>query len=100
MRAYGRNFEETILAWEPDVRFAFRVDRGAGSSTLAFVEDWRLEGIGGNATRATWTMGVDTTLPSAVMRLQMTVQQAVLMQLGKGRIERVAKRRLEDRLGQ
>jgi hypothetical protein len=95
MRAFGRVFDETILAWEPDTQFAFRVDRGPGASTRAFIEDWKLAAVDGDAraTRATWTMGVDSTSPSVFVRLQMAVQQAVMMRLAKGRMEKVIRAR-------
>lgn len=93
MRAFGRDFDETILAWEPNKRFAFRVDRGTGATTRGFVEDWWLDAVDGDkhATYATWAMAMDTALPSALMRLQMSVQQTVMMRLARGRIEQITR---------
>ncbi|GHG24305.1 MULTISPECIES: SRPBCC family protein [Streptomyces] len=54
----GIRFEETILASEPDLRYAYRVDLTNAPAVSALAEEWALapEGAG---TRLRWTMAAD-----------------------------------------
>ena len=55
MRAFGVTFDETILAWEDNSRFAFRVDKAAMPTVKAFADEWRFDGVGTQRTRIGWT---------------------------------------------
>jgi hypothetical protein len=58
----GRETTETVLAYEQDRRFAFRVDRAPMPGMHAFAEDYVLETtpIG---TRVSWTVAADGPSP-------------------------------------
>ncbi|MGD9482545.1 SRPBCC family protein [Streptomyces sp. TRM70308] len=55
----GPRFEETYLAGEPAVRFAYRVDRTTVPGLRALVEDWRLAPAPSGGTRLSWTVAAD-----------------------------------------
>jgi hypothetical protein len=91
MRAFGSDFQETVLAFEPHRRFAFRVDDCAVPGLRAFVEEWTFESVSNSAapqTIATWSMASESALPGAVMRPFMTGLQAVLMKGAVRQLER------------
>jgi hypothetical protein len=52
------SYRETILAWEPNTRWAYRVDESTGPPFAALVEDWVVVPDGANA-RVQWTFAVD-----------------------------------------
>ncbi|MER5962100.1 SRPBCC family protein [Streptomyces sp. NPDC002057] len=58
----GVRFEETILAAEPEVRYAYRVDLTNAPGVTAMVEEWHLSPAG-TGTRLRWTMAVDGAAP-------------------------------------
>ena len=55
-RFTGITFEETILAWDEGVRWAFRVDSVQAPVFHAAVEDYRFEAKGSDATLLRWTL--------------------------------------------
>ncbi|MFF1510466.1 SRPBCC family protein [Streptomyces sp. NPDC058326] len=58
----GIAFEETILASEPDVRYAYRVDATNAPGVSALAEEWSLSPVG-KGTRVRWTMAADGAAP-------------------------------------
>ncbi|GHA85931.1 SRPBCC family protein [Streptomyces termitum] len=54
----GVRFEETILAAEPDLRYAYRVDATNAPAVTALAEEWTLRPEG-SGTRLRWTMAAD-----------------------------------------
>ncbi|MGA5198364.1 SRPBCC family protein [Streptomyces exfoliatus] len=61
----GILFEETVLASEPDVRYAYRVDATNAPGVTALAEEWFLSPTG-RGTRLRWTMAADGTAPFRV----------------------------------
>jgi polyketide cyclase/dehydrase/lipid transport protein len=63
-------YRETMLAWEPPRRWAYRVDESTGPAFAALAEDWVIEPDGDDA-RVRWTFAVDAAelaLPPASLR--------------------------------
>ncbi|MGW0731966.1 SRPBCC family protein [Streptomyces sp. NPDC002851] len=58
----GTRFQETILAAEPDERYAYRVDATNAPMLRALVEEWRLTPAG-TGTRVQWTFAADGPAP-------------------------------------
>ncbi|MFE5486071.1 SRPBCC family protein [Streptomyces sp. NPDC056527] len=54
----GIVFHETIMADEPDTRYAYRIDETNAPGVTAMLEDWTLSPAG-SGTRVRWTMAVD-----------------------------------------
>ena len=54
----GTTYKETILAWEPPTRWAYRVDECSAPIARALVEDWVIQPKGeGSVVR--WTFTID-----------------------------------------
>ncbi|MFF4952968.1 SRPBCC family protein [Streptomyces chattanoogensis] len=85
----GTRFAETVLAAEPDERYAYRVDTTNAPGLRALLEDWRLTPAGGG-TRLRWTFAADGPAP---FRLAMTLARP-----GLGRAFRESVRALDRRL--
>ncbi|MFB6841320.1 SRPBCC family protein [Streptomyces sp. NPDC056361] len=85
----GIAFEETILASEPDVRYAYRVDETNAPGLTAMAEEWSLSPAG-KGTRLRWIMAADGP---ASLRLALRVAAP-----GVGLSFRDAARRLDRRL--
>ncbi|GAB7034846.1 SRPBCC family protein [Streptomyces sp. NPDC021749] len=58
----GTRFAETVLAAEPDGRYAYRVDTTNAPGLRALLEDWRLTPAG-EGTRLRWTFAADGAAP-------------------------------------
>lgn len=58
----GVRFQETILAAEPNERYAYRVDTVNAPGMSALVEEWRLTPAG-TGTRVQWTFATDGPAP-------------------------------------
>lgn len=85
----GVRFQETVMAADPETRYAYRVDETNAPSVRAMVEEWVLSPVG-PGTRVRWTMAVDGPAPYLLaMRLARP---------GVGRSFRDAMRRLDRRL--
>ncbi|MET9375936.1 SRPBCC family protein [Streptomyces sp. NPDC003035] len=85
----GIVFRETIVADEPDTRYAYRIDETNAPGVSAMLEVWELSPAG-PGTRVRWTMAVDGSAPCLLaMRLARP---------GVGRSFRDAMRRLDRRL--
>ena len=63
--AYRSEYRETILAWDTDERWAFRVDATNSPLFEAFAEDYRLSDSGGG-TQLSWTVAYR---PARAMRV-------------------------------
>ncbi|WP_406055787.1 SRPBCC family protein [Streptomyces sp. NBC_01077] len=85
----GIVFEETILASEPDARYAYRVDSTNAPGVTALAEEWALSPVG-RGTRLRWTMAADGAAP---FRLALRLAGP-----GVGLSFRDAARRLDRRL--
>ncbi|MFJ2055661.1 SRPBCC family protein [Streptomyces sp. NPDC087908] len=85
----GILFEETILAAEPDTRYAYRVDATNAPGIAALAEEWALSPAG-RGTRLRWTMAADGAAP---FRLALRLAGP-----GVGLSFRDAARRLDRRL--
>ncbi len=55
VKAFRTSYRETVLAWDLNERWAFRIDESSSSAFLAFAEDYRLSDAG-DGTRLTWTV--------------------------------------------
>ena len=51
--------DETFLAWEPGVRFSFRIDTITLPLIRAMVEDYKLVPLEGGRTRLVWRIGYE-----------------------------------------
>jgi hypothetical protein len=92
MHAFGTTFLETVLEWNDSERFTFCVNECGVPGLRRFVESWSLEHAGaGDAatTRATWTMAAESSLPDAILRRWLSVQQTVMMTLAGRRLARL-----------
>lgn len=59
MRAFSREFRETILAWDDGARWAFRVDETNAPVLRSLIENWGFTDGGPGTTILTWTCGID-----------------------------------------
>ena len=92
MRAFGTDFHETVLAFDEDARFTFRIDKCAAPMVRAFVEDWTFESVDENqtpTTRITWSMAAHSALPDALAGPFFKGFQNFLM---RGAVERLQRR--------
>ncbi|MGW5679270.1 SRPBCC family protein [Streptomyces sp. NPDC003860] len=55
----GVTFEETVLASDPDSRYAYRVDRTNAPAVTALAEEWRILPGPTGGSRVRWTFAVD-----------------------------------------
>ncbi|MEU9607048.1 SRPBCC family protein [Streptomyces sp. NPDC048057] len=55
----GIAFEETVLADDPDTRYAYRVDRTNAPAVTALAEEWRILPGPTGGSRVRWTFAVD-----------------------------------------
>ncbi|MFD9225045.1 SRPBCC family protein [Streptomyces sp. NPDC060064] len=85
----GTFFAETIMATEPEDRFAYRVDETNAPGLRALLEEWRLTPTA-TGTRVQWTFAADAP---ALMRIVLRLGRA-----GLGASFRGAVRRLDRRL--
>ncbi|MFG2227331.1 SRPBCC family protein [Streptomyces sp. NPDC048644] len=84
----GTRFAETVLAAEPDARYAYRVDRTNAPGLRALLEDWRLTPAG-RGTRVRWLFAADGPAPLRFALL--------LARPGLGRAFRTSARALDRR---
>jgi hypothetical protein len=73
VRAFRTDYRETILAWDTNERWAFRVDEMSSPMFAAFAEDYRLADAG-PGTLLSWTVAFRT---GRLMRLASPVMPAV-----------------------
>ncbi|MFG1929991.1 SRPBCC family protein [Mycobacterium sp. NPDC048908] len=86
MRAFGSSFEETVLAWNVDDAFAFRVDRCAWPAVRGMAERWSVRAVGHDSTELTWSLAVDSSGPSVVMRAFYSSVNRVLIGIAARRL--------------
>ena len=55
----GITYRETMLAWEPPARWAYRVDESTAPLAHALVEDWVVERRGDDRSAVRWTFAID-----------------------------------------
>ena len=89
MRAFGTTFDETILAWDENRRWAFRVDETGIPTLRAFAEEWRFDPVGPAQTRLTWTMAADAGVPAFWLRGCLRAQMSVMLRIAARRIGRL-----------
>jgi hypothetical protein len=65
VKAFRTNYRETVLAWDVNERWAFRVDETDSAAFAAFAEDYRVSDAG-TGTRFAWTVAFR---PGPVMKL-------------------------------
>ncbi|MDI3404735.1 SRPBCC family protein [Streptomyces cavernicola] len=85
----GTRFQETILAAEPDERYAYRVDTVNAPGLRALVEEWLLT-PSGTGTRVQWTFAADASAP---IRIAMKAARP-----GMGQAFKAATGKLDERL--
>lgn len=85
----GVRFQETVMAAEPERRYAYRVDETNAPGPRALLEEWRLTPAG-SGTRIRWTFAADGPAP---LRLALTAARP-----GLGHSFRAAVRALDTRL--
>ncbi|MFD9353072.1 SRPBCC family protein [Streptomyces sp. NPDC060031] len=87
----GARFQETIMAADPEERYAYRVDETNVPGVRALLEEWRLTPAGaGSGTDVRWTFAADGSAP---FRLALTAARP-----GLGHSFRTAVRALDLRL--
>src|SRR5205814_7712978 len=76
----GTTYKETMLAWDPPSRWAYRVDASSVPLAHALVEEWAIEprGAGGSVVR--WTFAID---PKPLFKVGMPAAPTVLRRLLK-----------------
>lgn len=77
VRMARMTYEETILAWEPTERFAFRVDRATTPIAYALAEDYRISPHPTGSTLE-WTFAVD---PRSVLKPTMRFARPLMARL-------------------
>ncbi|GGZ94174.1 SRPBCC family protein [Streptomyces subrutilus] len=87
----GVRFQETVVAAEPGLRYAYRVDETNAPGMTALLEEWQLAPAGAG-TRIRWTFAADGPAP---FRLALTAARP-----GLGRSFRSAVRALDARLAE
>jgi hypothetical protein len=83
VNAFHTSYRETILAWEQNERWAFRVDETSSPLFAAFAEDYRVADAG-PGTLLSWTVAFR---PAGLVRLGRPVFPAVFAMMAR----RVAK---------
>lgn len=86
----GVRFQETIMAADPEQRYAYRVDETNAPGVRALLEEWRLTPAG-SGTHVRWTFAADGP---AAFRLALTAARP-----GLGHSFRTAVRGLDGLLG-
>ena len=85
--AYSSEYRETILAWDPDERWAFRVDRTDAPMFEAFAEDYRVTDAG-EGTLLSWTVAYR---PARAMRLATPIARPVFRLMARRMSKRLAR---------
>ena len=84
--AYRSKYRETILAWDADARWAFRVDETTSPLFDAFAEDYRVTDAG-TGTLLSWTAAFR---PARAMRLAMPLAPATFRLMARRMAGRLA----------
>lgn len=81
MQALGSLYEETILAWNVNEEFAFRVDACPWPAHLGMAERWRMRALNNGSTELTWSMAIEPTRLAPVVRAIWSLVTRVMMGL-------------------
>jgi Polyketide cyclase / dehydrase and lipid transport len=84
--AYRSEYRETILAWDTDERWAFRVDATTSPLFDAFAEDYRLADSG-KGTELCWTVAYR---PARAMRIASPLVRPTFRRMARRMSERLA----------
>ncbi len=84
--AYRSQYRETILAWDADQRWAFRVDSTSSPLFDAFAEDYRVTDAGAG-TLLSWTVAFR---PARAMRLAAPLAPATFRMMARRMAGRLA----------
>ncbi len=84
--AYRSEYRETILAWDSNERWAFRVDATNSPLFEAFAEDYRLADAAGG-TELSWTVAYR---PARAMRLAAPLARPTFRRMARRMSERLA----------
>ncbi len=84
--AYRSQYRETILAWDPLERWAFRVDATSSPLFEAFAEDYRLTDAAGG-TELAWTVAYR---PARAMRIAAPLARPTFRQMARRMSQRLA----------
>ncbi|MET9467588.1 SRPBCC family protein [Streptomyces sp. NPDC006544] len=90
----GVRFQETIMAADPEQRYAYRVDETNAPGVRALLEEWRLTPTG-SGTHVRWTFAADGPAP---VRLALAAARPGLGHSFRSAV-RALDRRLTDRRG-
>jgi hypothetical protein len=90
MRAFGTSFEETVLAWNANEEFAFRLDRGSLPAVRGLAERWRVRAVSVDSTELTWSIAVDSPWPAPLLRAFLSLVTRVLLGVAVRRIATVS----------
>jgi Polyketide cyclase / dehydrase and lipid transport len=85
--AYRSEYRETILAWDPNERWAFRVDASSSPLFEAFAEDYRLADSG-SGTELSWTVAYR---PARAMRIAAPIARPTFRMMARRMSDRLAK---------
>ena len=89
VRSFGVRFSETILAWDDNERWAFRVDRASFPLAKAFAEDYRFSDDG-SGTMVSWTVAMDPGLGLRLGSPLLPFGFGLLLDRAAARLPRVA----------
>jgi hypothetical protein len=89
MRAFGTSFEETVLAWNANEEFAFRLDTGSLPAVTGLAERWRVRAVGVGSTELTWSVAVDSPWPAPLLRAFLSLVTRVLLGVAVRRLATV-----------
>ena len=76
----GVTYRETMLAWDPPTRWAYRVDESTAPLAQALVEDWVIESRGEDRSVVRWTFAID---PKALFKVGAPAAGTVMGRLFK-----------------
>ena len=79
MRAIGSSFDETVLGWNINEEFVFRIDRCSLPAMTGFAERWRMRALDGESTELTWSTSVDPAGPAPIVRASWSLVTGVLI---------------------
>jgi hypothetical protein len=89
IRVWGVTFDETVLAWEENSLFTFRVNKAAFPTVKAFADEWRFDSVDTRRTRIRWTIAADAAVPNVCLRLFLTAGMTIALRIGARRMARL-----------
>jgi hypothetical protein len=89
VRSFRVRFTETILAWDDNERWAFRLDRASFPLAKAFAEDYRFSDDG-SGTMVSWTVAMDPGLGLRLGSPLLPFGLGLLLDRAAARLPRVA----------